>query len=81
MSHYGDPDFTHHQATGLVWMNTALLLVTSPVIPSKPTLYSFIVEEIFSNLQKEYGDVLNQNGITLGEGYITCSWEGVQCPH
>ncbi len=66
MMNFGDPTFTHHRASGLVWITQALLLTTSPIVPRKPTDYSLTIKEIFSNLQQEYGEVLNQNGVTLG---------------
>ena len=66
MSKFGDPDFTHHKALGLLWIHTALSLLTSPVLPGKAQDFGFIVEEIFENLSDEYEEVLNKNGVTLG---------------
>ena len=67
MTHFGDPDFSHHKALGLWWVNIALSLLTAPVLPGKAEDFGFIVEEIFENLNKEYGDVLDQNGVSLGK--------------
>ena len=66
MSNFGDPDFTHHKALGLLWIYTALSLLTSPVLPGKAADFGFIVNEIFENLSDEYEDVLVKNEITLG---------------
>ena len=67
MTHFGDPDFSHHKALGLWWVNIALSLLTAPVLPGKAEDFGFIVEEIFENLNMEYGKVLDQNGVSLGK--------------
>jgi len=66
MTEFGDPDFSHHKALGLMWVHIALSLLTSPVFPGKADNFGFIVEEIFENLHEKYGGVLEQNGVTLG---------------
>ena len=66
MTHFGDPDFSHHKAMGLLWVNIALSLLTAPMFPGKAEDFGFIVEEIFENLNEEYGSVLNQNNVSLG---------------
>ena len=66
MSNFGDPGFTHHKALGLLWIYTALSLLTSPVLPGKARDYGFIVQEIYENLSDEFEELLDKNGVTLG---------------
>lgn len=65
MEKFGDPNFSHHIATGLVWIKLALLLTTQPVLLFDPTYYGIVVTEIYENVEKEYGQVLMQHGISL----------------
>ena len=67
MSHFVDPDFSHHKAVGLLWMKTAIILTTNPLLPYDPRYYALSVEEIFQNLAKRYTQILSQQNITLGE--------------
>ena len=67
MTHFGDPDFSHHLAIGMVWIKTAMLLTTTPVLPYDPRDYALRVTEIYNNLAKQYGSILNEQGISLGE--------------
>ena len=68
MSHFGDPDFSHHLAIGLVWIKTAMLLTTTPVLPYDPRDYALTVQDIFTGVMSQYGNVLKQQGISLGRG-------------
>ena len=67
MSHFADPDFEYHVATGLVWIKAALLIATTPVLPYDPRDFAVILQEIFDNLQHEYGELLTERGIPLGK--------------
>ena len=67
MTNFGDPDFTHHLAIALVWSKTAILIATTPVLPYNPRDYATALNRIFSNLQNEYGEVLQEQNITLSE--------------
>ena len=66
MTHFGDPDFSHHLAIGLVWIKTAMLLTTTPVLPYDPRDYALTVQDIFTGVMAQYGDTLKQQGISLG---------------
>ena len=52
---------------GLLWIDTALSLLTTPILPVKAVNFGFIVEEIFQSLEDEYKEVLLKNGVTLGQ--------------
>ncbi len=67
MTHFGDPDFSHHKALGLLWISTALSLLTDPILTGKAADFGFIVSEIFQELSDNYEDILENNGVTLGE--------------
>jgi len=66
MTHFGDPDFSHHRAMGLLWVEIALSLLTTPVFPGKAEDFGFIVSEIFETLQEKYGSILEENEVSLG---------------
>lgn len=66
MSHFGDPPFTRHRALASVWIIAALILTTTPLPPIDPTHYSSEVLGIAKNLRLEHGQVLEENGISLG---------------
>ncbi len=65
MSNFGDPSFTHHVALGLVWLKTAMLLVTNPLLPYDPRLYAEVVKNNFDDLSKLNSDLLEEQNITL----------------
>ena len=67
MSHFGDPDFTYHVAMGLVWMKTAVLLTTTPLLPYDPRHFGFRVTEIFGSLTEQYANTLKTQNISLSE--------------
>ena len=67
MTNFGDPSFTHHLATALVWSKTAILIATTPVLPYSPRDYANALNRIFSNLQNEYGEVLQEQNISLSK--------------
>ena len=69
MSEFGDPSFTHHLATGLVWIKLALILSTEPVLPFDPRDYAIVIGEIFQNLKDSSGDILEAQGISLCEKF------------
>ena len=76
VSHFGDPTFNHHLATGLVWIKLALILSTDPVLPFDPRDYAIAIKDIFENLKESSGDVLSGQGISLckekqGELHVT----------
>ena len=67
MSHFGDPSFSHHKATGLVWVKLSLILSTEPVLPFDPRDYAIAIGHIFQNLKDSSGELLNKQEISLGE--------------
>ena len=70
MSHFADPSFSHHLATGLVWIKLAFMLSTEPVLPFDPRDYAIVIREIFENLQNSSSDILEEQGISLCERII-----------
>ena len=67
MSHFGDPTFSHHLALGLVWMKVAIMLSTQPVLMFDPRDYPITVMGIYDDVEKEYGELLSEQGISLGK--------------
>ena len=67
MSHFGDPSFSHHKATGLVWIKLSLILSTEPVLPFDSRDYAIAIGHIFQNLKDSSGELLNKQEISLGE--------------
>jgi len=69
MKHFGDPDFSHHLASGLVWVKTGILLATTPILPYDPQDYAIALTScrIYDELVQQYGTVLQEKNITLGE--------------
>ena len=65
MTNFGDPSFTRHQAIGLIWSKTALLLATSPVLPYDPRDYAIALQNIFDSFVQQYGGVLQSQNISL----------------
>ncbi len=75
MSNFGDPSFAHHVAVGLVWLKTAMLLVTNPLLPYDPRLYAEVVKSNFDDLSKLNSDLLKEQDITLCKlDIIICSY-------
>ena len=70
MSHFGDPTFSHHLALGLVWIKVATLLTTTPVLNFDPRDYAITVMDIYDGVEKLYGELLKQQGISLGKEAI-----------
>lgn len=65
-SHFGDPDYTHHKAIGELWSRVAMVLATTPILPYRPTDYAERLMTMLNDLVDEYGDELEQQGISLG---------------
>ena len=67
MQHFGDPGFSRHLALGLVWAKTGILLATTPILPYDSRDYAVALNRIYSGLVQQYGTVLQQQSISLGE--------------
>ena len=67
MTHFGDPQFTAHQAMGRVWGQMVLMVATSPLLPYHPTDYARRLNETYDQLIKTHGDVLEENTVDTGE--------------
>ena len=67
MKHFGDPDFSHHLAPGLVWVKTGILLATTPILLYDPQDYAVALTRIYDGLEQQYGTLLQEKNITLGE--------------
>ncbi|KAL5481828.1 hypothetical protein EMCRGX_G022079 [Ephydatia muelleri] len=87
MSNFGDPSFTHHQAMGLMWFKTAILLATTPVLPYDPRDYAISLQNIFASFVQQYGAVLQNQNISVEyiadelEQFVTASvtfWNQLQ---
>eukprot|EP00731_Ephydatia_muelleri_P016309 Em0009g733a len=87
MTNFGDPSFTHHQALGLMWFKTAILLATTPVLPYDPRDYAISLQNIFASFVQQYGAVLQNQNISVEyiadelEQFVTASvtfWNQLQ---
>ena len=72
MEHFLDPDFEYHRATGLVWLNIALQLVTTPLVPYNVTDYGVFVKWSADTFAQSYEEHLLEYNISLSE-YIPAS--------
>ena len=71
VSNFADPSFSHHLATGLVWIKLALMLSTEPVLPFDPRDYAIVIREIFQNLKDSSSAILEEQEISLCESTAT----------
>ena len=67
VSRFGDPDFTHHLATTLVWINAALLLTTQPLPPVDFRHFSDLGVGQWQEYEARYGEELDKQGISLSK--------------
>jgi len=65
MKHFGDLDFSHHLASGLVWVKTGILLATTPILPYDPRDYAVALRSMMSCTAVR--TVLQEKNIILGE--------------
>ena len=61
-----DMNFEYHKALGLVWLNVALQLATTPLVPFNVTDYAIFMEESASEFAQFYEQTLLEHNITLG---------------
>ena len=62
-----DMNFEHHRALGLVWLNVALQLVTTPLVPFVVTDYAMLMERSASEFAQSNEEILLKQNIKLGE--------------
>lgn len=67
MTHFLDPVFEYHRATGLVWLNIALQLVTTPLLPYNVTDYGVFVKLSANQFAQSYEQRLLEHNIALSE--------------
>ena len=67
MTHFGDPNFTYNAAIGEVWVQVAMAIATTPIIPYNPVRYYERLLELYNQLESEHGSVLKQNNITTSK--------------
>ena len=67
MSHFGDPDFTHHVAVGEVWLSVAMAIATTPILPYNVVDYATTVANLYSSLKETYETALLSNNISLSK--------------
>ena len=53
MQHFGDPGFSRHLASGLVWAKTGILLATTPLLPYDPRDYAIALNRIYNGLVQQ----------------------------
>ena len=67
MQKFLDKNFEYHKAMGLVWLNVALQLVTTPLVPFNVTDYAIFIEETAKEFAQFYEQKLLKQNITLSE--------------
>ena len=67
MKKFADGNFEHHRAIGLVWLNTALQLVTTPLVPYNVTDYGVFMKEAANEFAQTHEATLLEHNITLSE--------------
>ncbi len=67
MSHFADPTFSRHRSTATVWILMALMLTTTPLPPYDVTHYGELLVGAAAEVNSEYGQMLSDHGISLGE--------------
>ena len=67
METFVDMDFERHRAIGLVWVNVALQVATTPLIPYNVTDYAVFMENSGSEFAQLNEQVLLKHNITLSE--------------
>ena len=67
MEKFVDMNFEHHRAIGLVWLNVALQLAITPLVPFNVTDYAIFMEESASEFAQLYEQTLMEQNITLSE--------------
>ena len=67
MQKFLDENFEYHKAMGLVWLNAALQLVTTPLVPFNVTDYAIFMEESANEFAQFYEQTLLKQNITLSE--------------
>lgn len=60
-----DPQFTTHLAVAQVWASTAFLLAETPVLPINCSDYATALNKGVLGIQKKFGSILEQRGISL----------------
>ena len=67
MEHFLDPNFEYHRAIGLVWLNIALQLVTTPLVPYNVTDYGIFMKWSADEFAQSYEQHLLEHNISLSE--------------
>ena len=49
------------------YVKTGILLATTPILPYDPRDYAVALTRIYDGLEQQYGTVLQEKNITLGE--------------
>ena len=67
MKKFADGNFEHHRAIGLVWLNVALQLVTTPLVPYNVTDYGVFMKEAANEFAQTHEATLLEHNIKLSE--------------
>lgn len=67
MDHFLDPEFEYHRAIGLVWLNIALQLVTTPLVPYNVTDYGEFMKWSADTFAQSNEQHLLEHNISLSE--------------
>jgi len=67
MTKFADPDFEYHRAIGLIWLNVALQIATTPLVPYNVSDYAVFMRYEANRFAQENEQTLLKHQITLSE--------------
>ena len=67
MTKFADPNFEYNRAIGLIWLNVALQIATTPLVPYNTSDYAAFIKYEADKFAQENEQTLLQQQITLSE--------------
>ena len=67
MMQFADPDFGCHRAVGLVWLNIALQIATTPLVPYNVSDYAVFMKYETERFAQANEQILLEHQITLSK--------------
>jgi len=67
MMKFADPDFEYNRAIGLIWLNVALQIATTPLIPYNVSDYAVFMRYEADVFAQKNEQTLLEHQITLSE--------------
>ena len=66
MTNFADPSKKYSVAMGELWIQVAMAIATTPILPYNPVRYYERLLEMYNQLESEHGSALRENNITTG---------------